>query len=95
MTLTLSDDGRIYLSSLLDTSNTESDRHMLPVLRNRLKQHRLVRNMTQQELATVTEVSRQSIISIEKGKYVPSLPLALRLAKVFACSVEDLFRLHD
>lgn len=62
-------------------------------LRNRIKQHRLVRNLTQQELARTVGVSRQSIISIERGRYVPSLPLALRLAAVFACPVENLFRL--
>ncbi len=68
---------------------------MPPPLLNRVKQHRLVQNLTQQELAGVVGVSRQSIISIERGRYVPSLPLALRLAREFACPVEDLFRLED
>ncbi len=68
---------------------------MPPPLFNRVKQHRLVRNLTQQELAQVVGVSRQSIISIERGRYVPSLPLALRLAREFACPVEDLFRLNE
>ena len=64
-------------------------------LQNHVKQHRLVRNLTQQELAQAIGVSRQSIISIERGRYVPSLPVALRLALVFACPVEDLFRLNE
>jgi putative transcriptional regulator len=67
---------------------------MTLLLRNRIKQHRLVRNLTQQELARAAGVSRQSIISIERGRYVPSLPLALRLAGIFACPVENLFRLE-
>ncbi len=62
---------------------------------NRVKAHRLARDMTQQELAAATGVSRQSIISIERGRYVPSLPLALKLADIFGCPVEDLFRLQE
>ena len=68
---------------------------MPPPLLNRIKQHRLVQNLTQQELARAVGVSRQSIISIERGRYVPSLPVALSLARVFACPVEDLFRLDE
>ena len=68
---------------------------MPPPLQNRIKQHRLVQNLTQQELARAVGVSRQSIISIERGRYVPSLPVALRLALVFACPIEDLFRLNE
>jgi putative transcriptional regulator len=67
---------------------------MKEALSNRIKAHRLARALTQQELATETGVSRQSIISIERGRYVPSLPLALKLAGVFNCPVEDLFRLE-
>jgi len=48
--------------------------------------------MTQKVLAEVTGVSRQSIISIERGRYVPSLPLALQLAELFGCHVDELFR---
>jgi putative transcriptional regulator len=47
--------------------------------------------MTQEELAAACGVSRQSINSIERGKYVPSLPLALRLAEVFGCATDELF----
>ncbi len=68
---------------------------MSPILHNRVKQHRLVQNLTQQDLARAAGVSRQSIISIERGRYVPSLPLALRFAAIFCCPVEDQFRLED
>ena len=49
--------------------------------------------MTQQDLAERVGVTRQTIISIEKGRYRPSVDLALRLARVFDARVEDLFEL--
>lgn len=51
--------------------------------------------MTQQELAERVGVTRQTIISIERGRYKPSIELALRLARVFGVSVETLFELDD
>jgi putative transcriptional regulator len=51
--------------------------------------------MTQQGLADRVGVTRQTIISIERGKYKPSIELALRLARVFATTVEALFELED
>jgi putative transcriptional regulator len=50
--------------------------------------------MSQKELADRVGVSRQTIISIERGGYEPSVALALRLARVFGARVEDLFKLH-
>lgn len=47
--------------------------------------------MTQEELSVLVNVSRQTVISLEKGKYKPSLVLAHKLAQVFACRIEDLF----
>jgi putative transcriptional regulator len=64
----------------------------LPV-QNRLKDLRTARGWTQEELAETAGVSRQSIISIERGRYIPSLPLALLLARLFACRVEAIFTL--
>jgi putative transcriptional regulator len=65
-------------------------------IRIHLKRHRLARDgMSQQELADRVGVSRQTILSIEKGKYHPSIELALRLARVFGVAVEDLFELDD
>lgn len=46
---------------------------------------------TQTDLAERLGVSRQTVLSIEKGKYDPSLPLAFKLAEVFGCKIEDLF----
>jgi len=51
--------------------------------------------MTQQALADRVGVTRQTIISIERGKYKPSIELALRLARVFGASVEALFELDE
>ena len=51
--------------------------------------------MTQEELATRTGVSRQTVIAIEKGKYNPSVALALRIAGVFGVPVEQVFFLED
>ena len=48
--------------------------------------------MTQQQLADKTGVTRQTIIAIESGKYAPSLPLAFRIAKTFGVSIEAIFQ---
>ena len=62
---------------------------------NTVKDHRIRAGMTQQDLAAGCGVSRQSIISIELGRYVPSLPLGLRLARIFSCPVDELFELVE
>lgn len=59
--------------------------------KNKLKEYREKKGITQEELALKASVSRQTIISIEGGKYVPSLELALKLARIFSCKIEDLF----
>ena len=53
---------------------------------------RAERRWTQQQLADLLDVSRQTVISIEKGKYDPSLPLAFAIAKVFGLTIEEIFR---
>ena len=60
-------------------------------MNNTLPQRRQEIGWSQQRLAEELGVSRQTIISIEKGRYDPSLPVAFRLAAVFQCSIEDLF----
>ncbi len=60
-------------------------------VRNRLKEHRETRGWSQGELARRLGVSRQTINAVETDKYDPSLPLALRMAKLFAVGVPDLF----
>ena len=60
-----------------------------------LKRHRLLADaMTQQKLADRLDVSRQTIHSIEKGRYAPSVGLALKMAEIFGIRVEDLFELE-
>ena len=64
-------------------------------IRSRVRQHRLLADgMTQQELADRVGVTRQTIVSIEKGRYSPSVGLALRLAETFGVAVEQLFELE-
>lgn len=63
-------------------------------VRNLIKERRLARGWTQQELADATGVSRQSINSIERDRYLPSLLLALTFARVFGCATDDLFTLE-
>lgn len=60
-------------------------------MRNSLSERRKEREWSQQRLADELGVSRQTIISIERGRFDPSLPLAFRLARVFDCAIEDLF----
>lgn len=64
-------------------------------LLNNIKEYRKNAKLTQEELAQKVGVSRQSIISIEKEHYIPSLPLALRFARLFNCSTDILFRLKE
>ena len=63
----------------------------LTSVRNDVRERRLARDISQAELAKVVSVSRQTINSIETGKYIPSLPLALALARYFECTVEEVF----
>jgi putative transcriptional regulator len=63
-------------------------------IRNRVKEFRSARGWTQEELAKLTSVSRQSINSIERERYVPSLELALTFARVFGCSTDEIFALE-
>ena len=60
-------------------------------MKNRIKVLRAERNMTQEELATEVQVSRQTINAIEKGKFDPSLPLAFKIARLFELPIENIF----
>ena len=60
-------------------------------MKNRIEEKRKERGMTQQALASAVGVSRQTIISLENGKYSPSIELAFRLARLFEASIEELF----
>ena len=63
-------------------------------VRNRVKEFRMARGWTQEDLAKAAGVSRQSINSIERNRYVPSLPLALTFARVFRCATDEIFQLE-
>ncbi|MDE5981553.1 MAG: helix-turn-helix transcriptional regulator [Duncaniella sp.] len=64
-------------------------------MKNRIKVERAERDVTQQQLAEAVGVSRQTIVAIEKGKFLPSTPLAIKIARYFSKSVEDIFVLED
>ena len=64
-------------------------------MRNRVKELRDGRGWTQQQLAEAVGVSRQSINSIERQRYEPSLALALTFARVFGLATDDIFRLEN
>jgi putative transcriptional regulator len=64
-------------------------------MKNSVKLQRVKLNLQQQELAERIGVSRQTIHSIESNRYVPSTVLALKIARVFAMPVEDIFALDD
>jgi len=60
-------------------------------MKNRLKVYRAIRDLTQEALAEKLGVTRQTVISIEKGKYDPSLELAFRIARLLEVRIEDVF----
>ena len=60
-------------------------------MKNRLRELRAERGWSQAELAERLDVARQSVNAIETGKYDPSLPLAFRIAAVFAARIEEIF----
>ena len=67
---------------------------MTPGVQNRVKELRVERGWTQEQLAEAVGVSRQSINSIERNRYIPSLPLALLFAHVFGISTDEIFKLE-
>ncbi len=66
----------------------------MTAIQNRIKELRDARGWTQQQLAEAVGVSRQSINSIERNRYVPSLELALLFAKVFEVATDEIFKLE-
>lgn len=61
------------------------------MIQNKIKEMRIKKDVTQEQLAEVCGVSRQTIIAIEKGNYTPSLMLALSIAQFFKAPVESIF----
>jgi putative transcriptional regulator len=60
-------------------------------MKNKLKVYRAMHDLTQEGLADKLNVTRQTIIAIEKGKYAPSLELAFKIAELFDVKIEDVF----
>ena len=64
-------------------------------MKNSIKVQRAIKGITQQVLAEQIGVSRQSVVAIEQGKYVPSTLLALKIARFFEKDVEEIFELEE
>lgn len=64
-------------------------------MKNRIRVERAEKDITQQQLADAVGVSRQTIVAIEKCKFLPSTPLALKIARFFSKPVEAIFILED
>ena len=62
---------------------------------NNIRVERAIKRITQQQLAELVKVSRQTINAIEQGKYVPSTVLALKIASVFEKRLDDIFQLEE
>jgi len=66
-----------------------------PLLANRIKVWRAEKDLTQEDLARRIGVSRKTVNTLEKGHFVPSTVIALRMAREFGCPVEEIFHLVD
>jgi putative transcriptional regulator len=64
-------------------------------MKNSIRVQRAIKNITQAELASLVNVSRQTINTMESGKYIPSTVLALKIAAIFGVSVEQVFELEE
>lgn len=64
-------------------------------MKNIIPKLRKEKKMTQEELANEVGVTRQTIISVETGKYIASLPLAFKIAKYFNLRIEDIFYMEE
>lgn len=73
----------------------ESQLYMAQTTANRVKELRIALGWTQEQLAQAAGVSRQSINSIERNRYVPSLELALTFARIFSCPTDQVFHLEN
>jgi len=64
-------------------------------MKNKLKVYRAMHDLTQEALADRLEVTRQTILAIEKGKYDPSLELAFKIAELFETKIEEVFQYKE
>jgi putative transcriptional regulator len=82
------EDYNTYVKLTLRTAMSETIQNKVGVLRQE-------RGMTQEEIASLVGVTRQTIIALEKGNYVPSVLLALKIARVFKVEVEKVFSIYS
>ena len=61
------------------------------MIKSKLKVYRAMNDLTQEDLAEKLGITRQTVIAIESGRYLPSLPLAFKIAKLFKVKIEDVF----
>ena len=87
-------ESRLDKQSRFSYSVLESRLYITLKITNRVKELRTKRGWTQEQLAQAVGVSRQSINSIERSRYVPSLELALVFARLFACPTDEIFQLE-
>jgi putative transcriptional regulator len=64
-------------------------------MKNKIKVFRAMNDLTQEDLAEAIGVTRQTILAIEKGKYVPSLDLAFRISRRFSVNIEEVFQYDE
>lgn len=64
-------------------------------MKNNIKVERAINNLTQEELATRVGVTRQAINAVERDKYIPSAVLAMKIARIFNKTVEEIFILEE
>jgi putative transcriptional regulator len=90
----LTADGGSHGTDAIEARHRVVERETLlaaPSMRNRVRELRTAKGLSQGELAAHLDVSRQTINSIEQERYTPSLPLALALARFFETTVEEMF----
>jgi len=88
-------ESRLDIPTFPGYSDLESKLYMAQTITNRVKDLRIALGWTQEQLALAAGVSRQSINSIERNRYVPSLELALTFARIFACPTDQIFHLEN
>jgi putative transcriptional regulator len=79
----------LFLTTFL-TENTGA-----AAMKNKLRVYRAMHDLTQEQLADKIGVSRQTVIAIESDKYLPSLGLAFKIARLFKVEIEDIFSYED
>ena len=88
-------ESQLDIEAIASYSGMESRLYMRPTIINRVKELRVANGWTQEQLAQAAAVSRQSINSIERNRYVPSLELALTFARIFTCPTDQIFHLES